>query len=179
VTVGNLLNSIGYAGLFGRMSTLLLIPLVPALWLAAETGSVTAVAWVMLGHMTVGLALVMALVRSVTGTSMRRQWLSLQPVVLASAVAWGATRLTAAGLDGLAPFVELVACSAVALLVYAAAVRTFSPELLGYALAQVRRALRRGPGSADVPVEERPEHAPGRERAAAHSGGDEPLGRSG
>jgi hypothetical protein len=93
--------------------------------------------------MTFALALVMVLVRRVTGTSVRSQWRALQPVVLASAVAWLATRATADGLEALPAFPELVACSLVALAVYAAAIRILSPDLLRYAVGQVRRAMRR------------------------------------
>ena len=143
VTVGNLLNSIGRAGLLGRVTALLLLPLAVAIYVAADTGGITAVAWVLLGHMTLALGILFVLVRRTTGTSVVRQFSALAPLFAASAVSWGATRWVADALDPAAPFVALVAATAVAFAVYGLAVRVLVPPLLGDAVAQVRRAVGR------------------------------------
>ena len=143
VTAGNLLNSIGHAGLLGRMTAYLLVPLAIALFVAAETGGITAVAGVMLGHMVVALAIVLVLIRRVTGTPVLEQWAALQPVLAAAVVSWLATRWAAGALDDAAPFAALVAVTVVAFAVYAIGVRVLAPSLLHDAVRQARRALNR------------------------------------
>jgi O-antigen/teichoic acid export membrane protein len=142
-TTGWLLNSLGHAGFVGRMSLLLLAPQVVALYVAADRFGITAVSWVMLGHISLALLLVMAMTQRVTGTSVLRQWSAIQPLVLAAVASWLATRWVA---DTLAerPLLGLAASSVTAFAVYLAAVRILAPTVLAYAAAQVRRALRRG-----------------------------------
>jgi PST family polysaccharide transporter len=60
-TMAWLLNSVGHAGLMSRISAIALIPLAPAAWIAASYGGLTAVAYVVLGHVvleTIALAIV-------------------------------------------------------------------------------------------------------------------------
>ncbi|MCW3004504.1 MAG: lipopolysaccharide biosynthesis protein [Conexibacter sp.] len=142
VTIGWLLNSVGHAGFVGRVSLLLLAPQVVALYLAADRSGITAVSWVMLGHITVALLLVMAMTQRVTGTTVVRQWSAIQPLVLAAVASWLATRTVAGALHG-SPWVALAASVVTALAVYAAGVRLLAPTLLGYAVDQAKRALGR------------------------------------
>jgi PST family polysaccharide transporter len=143
VTWAWLLNSIGHAGFVGRMSLALLLPLAVVLYIAAETSGITAVAWVMLGHMLVAVAILTVMVRRVTGTTIARQLGSVLPLVVAAAISWIATRATADALDDAAPFLALVVATAVAFATYLLAVRLIVPPLLPDAMRQVRRALGR------------------------------------
>jgi len=143
VTIAWLLNSLGEAGRVGRISAALLIPFFAGLYVAAEFGGITAVAWVLLAHMAVGYVLLSFAIDRVTGVSVATQWRALQPLVLASAIAWIATRATADALDGIAPLLALVVASLVAFLVYLVGVRVFTPKLLTQAFSQIRRALSR------------------------------------
>lgn len=142
VTVGWLLNSIGEARRVGLISVAMLVPFVVGLFIGASRGGITAVAWVLLGHIVVLLVVLMISVQQVTGVSVARQWAALQPLFVASAVSWAATRWTAGALADGPPLLTLVAASAVALIVYLASVRLVSPKLLSQALAQARRAFR-------------------------------------
>lgn len=148
VTVAWLLNSIGEAGRVGWISVAMLAPLVAGLFVAAELGGIVAVAWVLLGHMIVTYAILTVSVTRVTGVTVRRQLGALAPLVLASAVAWVATRATADALGSAPPFLTLVVATLVAFAVYLAAVRLLNPPLLAKAVGQVRRALRRTPAPA-------------------------------
>jgi lipopolysaccharide exporter len=141
-TTGWLLNSVGHAGFVGRISLLLLVPQVVALYFAADRFGITAVSWVMLGHMTLALLLVMAMTQRVTGTSVLRQWSAIQPLVLAAVGSWFATRWVAGALAQ-TPRVALVASAATAFAVYLVGVRILAPTTLTYAVQQVRRALHR------------------------------------
>jgi hypothetical protein len=132
------------------MSVLLLAPQVVALYLTADRFGITAVSWVMVAHMTIGLMLVMGMTQHVTGTSVLRQWMAIQPLVLAAVVSWFATRWVAGAL-GDRPVLGLAASVATALAVYAAGVRILAPTVLGYARDQAKRALARRTGAPVVP----------------------------
>jgi lipopolysaccharide exporter len=149
-TTSWVLNSVGHAGFVGRMSVLLLAPQVVALYVAADRFGITAVSWVMVAHMTIGLMLVMGMTQHVTGTSVLRQWMAIQPLVLAAVVSWFATRWVAGAL-GDRPVLGLAASVATALAVYAAGVRILAPTVLGYARDQAKRALARRTPAPAVP----------------------------
>ena len=150
VTVSWLLNSIGEARLVGWISVAMLAPLAAGLFAAASRYGIVAVAWVLLAHILLLYAMLMLAVRRVTGVPVRRQWDALQPLVLASVLSWLATRATADALAGIPPFLALVAASAVAFAVYLLGVRLMSPEVLPYAVRQVKRATRRSPAAASA-----------------------------
>jgi O-antigen/teichoic acid export membrane protein len=143
VTVATLLNASGHAGFVGRMSMWLIIPQGIGIYLAAHFSGVTAVAYVMLGHILVALALVMYMVQRVLGESVLRQLLSLRPLVLAGAVAWVLTRVVADALAHSDPTVALIAAAATTVVAYFAALWLLAPNLLRNGVGQVRRALAR------------------------------------
>jgi PST family polysaccharide transporter len=145
VTLAWFMNSIGHAAFVGRMSLALLPPLAVALFFAADRSGITAVAAVMLAHMVLGVVILMVMIRRRMGTSLRAQAGAVVPLLLAAAVSWGATRLVADALDGTAPFLALVACTAVAFAVYLAGVRIAAPGAIGDAVLQARRSLGRAP----------------------------------
>lgn len=147
VTVAWLLNSIGEARRVGWISTAMLVPFVAGLFLAASLGGITAVAWVLLAHITVTLGVLILTVRRVTGVSVSRHWAALHPLITASAASWVATRWTADQLVSTSAIVALIAATGVAFAVYLATVRLLIPGLLSNAFHQVRRAVRRQPAS--------------------------------
>lgn len=143
VTVAWLLNSIGEARRVGWVSTAMLFPFAAGLILAASLGGITAVAWVLLAHITVTLVVLILTVRRVTGVSVSRHWSALHPLITASAVSWVVTRWTAEQLVSTSALVALVAATGVAFAVYLASVRLLIPDLLSTAFHQVKRAMRR------------------------------------
>lgn len=141
VTIGTLLNALGHATFVGRLSLALLVPQAAGIAIAATTAGITAVAWVMLAHVTVALALVALMVQRVTGTSALAQWRALQPLVAAAAASWLATRALSDAMAGAAPAAALAAAVAAAFAVYLAAVRLLAPDTLRRARSLVGRAL--------------------------------------
>ena len=119
VTVGTLLNSLGRAGVYGRVSLIALPPLVIATFALAPLGT-TAVAWVLVAHMAITFAVLVLAAARHAGVATRALGGAMWPAALASAVAWVATRATAARLDDVAPVAALAACVAVCLVSYAA-----------------------------------------------------------
>jgi O-antigen/teichoic acid export membrane protein len=144
VTGATLLNSVGHAGFVGRMSLALLVPQCVALAAAASAAGITAVAWVMLAHITVSLVVVAVMIQRVTGTATRTQWRALRPLAAAGAGSWLATRAVAEALSAAPPAVALAAAVAVDLAVYLVSVRLLAPGVLGAALRLAARALGRG-----------------------------------
>jgi O-antigen/teichoic acid export membrane protein len=146
VTVAWLLNSIGAARRVGLISVAMLAPFVAGLFIASSSGGITAVAWVLLGHMVVLLTTLVVTVQRVTGVSVARQWAALRPLFLASAVSWAATRWACGTLESSPPALTLAVACAIALTVYLGAIRLLQPTLLAQALGQLRRAVGR-PGA--------------------------------
>jgi O-antigen/teichoic acid export membrane protein len=151
VTVGRLLNSLGAAWMYGRISMVGLAPFAAATILAANLGGTSAVAWVLLVYILIVGALLMRVVARHAGVSVRRQWHVLRPLFFASAVSWLATRATADALDPSAPLLTFAATAAVCLGTYATVVRLGDPHVMQLALHQVRRALGRAKPVATPP----------------------------
>ena len=91
VTIGRLLNSLDKAWLYGRISTVGLIPLAIATIAAASLGGIAAVGAVLLAYMTILAVLLVRVVARHAGVPIRAQWSVLWPLLLASAIAWVAT----------------------------------------------------------------------------------------
>jgi O-antigen/teichoic acid export membrane protein len=119
VTVGTLLNSLGRAGVYGRVSLIALPPLIAGTFLVAPLGT-TAVAWVLLAHMMVTFVVLVLAAARHAGVAPRALAAALWPFAPASAAAWIATRATADALDEAAPITALAACVAVCLATYVA-----------------------------------------------------------
>ena len=149
VVVGNLLNSLGRAELYGRVSLVSLVPLVIATFAAAQLGGITAVAWVLLVHMTATFALLAVAACRETGLAVRAMAGALSPFAAASVVAWAATWATADAAGALPATVALAAAVAVCLATYLAVVALLDPEALAVPLDRLRRAMgRAAPGAA-------------------------------
>jgi PST family polysaccharide transporter len=142
-TIAWLLNSIGLAGRAAAVSTIILIPLVPALVLAATWGDIATVAWVVLGDGLLSLVLLAATAHRLGGIDVRRQTRALLPVVGASAVAWAGARAVADWLAD-APGAGLVAGGVAGILLYTALLGVIEPGILRTSLRQVARTVGRG-----------------------------------
>lgn len=146
-TIGWFLNSVGLAGVAGRISLILLVGHLPALILAAKFGDITAVAWVMLGYIVVFLFAVSIVAARRGGASFGEQRRALQPVVLASIVAWIVSRALAATVSLSSP--PLLAVSVVGgVVAYALVVWLLDPALPRATVRTLARAFRRVPAEA-------------------------------
>jgi O-antigen/teichoic acid export membrane protein len=142
VTVGWLLNSVGEAGILGRVSTVSLILLAPSLFAAAELGGITAVAAVLLGEIVLSSAAVAVIAGRRAGVTPRDQWRAVRGPLIAVAPGWAVARAVASAVDepsGLAFAVSAGAGVVTYLLVVTALDRRALPGAVGAA----RRALGR------------------------------------
>lgn len=149
-TIAWLLNSIGEPGVVGRVSMVLLVPLVPALLVAAHYGGITAVAWVMVGQLVASVVALVVLAARRAGVPIGSQWRAVRPLAMASVLAWGTTSLVArASADmGSVPALAVPVLAGVA--TYLAVVSLAEPPLLAEVVRRARRAL--GPAPADAPA---------------------------
>ncbi|MDQ3851086.1 MAG: oligosaccharide flippase family protein, partial [Actinomycetota bacterium] len=108
-TVGWLLNAVGEAGRSGRISTVLLLPLVPALVGGAHLGGTTGVAWVLLVHLTVTVLLLAGVAQRRLDVSLRRQGRAVRSLVPAAIACWVAARAMAEATSDVAPLLGLLA----------------------------------------------------------------------
>jgi O-antigen/teichoic acid export membrane protein len=141
VTLAWLLNSTGSAGLLGGISVAALVPLVPALALAANASGIVAVAWVMLADVVITAVVFVLAIRRRLGVAPAQIARALRPVLPGLAVAWAAGRLVAG--VGLPAAPELVLSGVASLASYAAAVSIVEPGLIARAIRQVTRRLGR------------------------------------
>jgi O-antigen/teichoic acid export membrane protein len=144
------LNSVGLAGVSGRLSVVALAFHVPALVLAAEFGSIETVSWVMLASVCLFLALLSLGVSRGAGIRVRDQVAALSVLFVAGVAGWLTTRGVVVLLVAQPP-VELVASWAAGLVVYFAAVWLGEPGLPRAALDVAGRALRRAPVEQAIP----------------------------
>ena len=145
VTIGNLLNSIGRAAVYGRVSLLLLAPLIAATFVAADLGGITAVAWVLLAHMC-AISVVLALAAARYGEiPVLAQAKALLPLATAAVVGWGATRAIVSGAGSAPPAATLAAAAGGCLCTYLTAVMLLAPGLLSRALRGAARSVGREP----------------------------------
>jgi O-antigen/teichoic acid export membrane protein len=139
VTVGNLLNSLGRAHVYGRVSLIALPPLVAATFAAAAVGGTTAVAWVLLAHMTATFSVLVAAAARHAGVGASALARALWAFAVASAVAWVLTRVAATATEAAPPAVGLAAAVVTCITAYLAVLAVTAPDLPAVA----RRALGR------------------------------------
>jgi lipopolysaccharide exporter len=163
VTVEAVLNAVGGADDAGVIALGLLALQVPALFIAAATGGLVAVAWVLLAGVCVSVLALVARVRHRLGAGFRAHAGAVAPVVAAAAAAWGTTRVTSHALRSMpAPFTLVVAVVA-GTGVYVVILSVLAPGSIRRAFDQMR-----GTVGHDVVVTEAavPRAAPGLEGAA-------------
>ncbi len=141
VTFGRLLNSLGAAWLYGRISVVGLAPFAVATVVAAHLGGIAAVGLVLLTYMVVIAALLMRVVERRLDLPVGRQVAALRPMIVASAVSWVATRATDDALATANPIPAFAATVAACLIVYIAVVALQDRQVLQVALRQVRRVI--------------------------------------
>jgi PST family polysaccharide transporter len=141
-TASWLLNSIGRPDTVARIGVALLVPLVPAIVLAAHWKGILGVAWVLTAHMLVStFAMLVAVARRID-VSLQAQWRTLRPIALAGASAWLAARGVATAL-GDTGVLWLGATVLSGLLVYGGLLLLLDRELVRDAVSRVRGALGR------------------------------------
>jgi O-antigen/teichoic acid export membrane protein/O-antigen ligase len=146
VTIGQLLNSLGHADSYGRISLLLLGPLVIGTFAAATLGGTTAVAWALLAHLGVMCALLARAVARHARITVVDQARAVWPLAAAGAVSWAVTRAVVSATDA-APALELAMAVAICLGAYLTAVSLLAPGLLLDALRGAAHALGVGPAA--------------------------------
>ena len=141
-TVTWLLNSMCGAGAAGRVSLLMLIPLVPGLIIGAQLGGVTGVAYAMFGHATVWLVVVTRLAHRMGGPSPASHLAILWPLLVGGSGAWAASRFTAIALAHIAAFPALVLAAVAGVAAYLGLVALLDRAVLGYAWSAGRGAIK-------------------------------------
>jgi len=129
-TFGALLNSLQQQSRLVFVRGVVTVPLVVGVILAADHGSITTVAWVMLGHITLAATAVGLTLRVRAGIPPGALLAAIAPLAAAAAVAWVTTRAVAVGLDDAASAVALIAAIASGAAAYLAVLRVIHPELL-------------------------------------------------
>jgi O-antigen/teichoic acid export membrane protein len=141
VTVGRLLNSLGAAWLYGRISVRCLLPFAAGTVLAAHLVGIAGVGCVLLAYILVIGVLLMRVVARVAGVPVRAQWRALRPMFLAAAVSWAATRAVAEALHAASPLLALAVCVATCLATYALMLLLADRSVLRTAMQQTRRLV--------------------------------------
>lgn len=144
VTMGWLLNSMGHADILGRLTVVLMLPLVPGLLVAVRLGGIEAVAVVVLADIVLATGAVAVVIHRRVGISLGRQWTALRPVAIACPAMWAATWATAEATASIAAPFTLLAASVAGVLTYIVVVTLIEPDTLPRAFAQAARIARRG-----------------------------------
>jgi O-antigen/teichoic acid export membrane protein len=147
-TASWLLNSVGRPGAVARIGVVLLVPLVPAIVLAAKLGGIATVAWVLTAHITVSTVAMVVAVRRRVGVPLREQWATLQPIALAGALAWLAARGVSEALVGSSDWLWFACALLAGLAVYLGALLLLAPDLVRDVAGRLAQALRRAPDTA-------------------------------
>jgi lipopolysaccharide exporter len=142
-TLAWLLNSVEQATVTGMVAAIGLIFLVPGLFLAADLGGITGVAWAMLASAVLESLVLSFFASKRAEIPLRDQLRSVGPVLLACAGAWLAARTVSEALEAQAA-IALLGASAAGLLAYLATLSVAEPGLLAQAGRQMGRALGRG-----------------------------------
>jgi PST family polysaccharide transporter len=146
-TLNWLLNSIGQARLVGIFSIVVLVPLIPAFILAATLGSVTTVAYVVLGDLLVALVFMSVMVARRGAVGYGDQLRSVGAIALACLPTWLASRAVSEMLDAPAAVV-LAAAVAAGGAAYLLALSLLAPGMLRTAMRQMARTVGREPAAA-------------------------------
>jgi hypothetical protein len=97
----------------------------------------------MVAMVAITWCLVAGLVDRRTGVKLRDQWLAIQPIVIAGALAWIAARTVVALTHDAAAFWSLSSAVAAGVVTYGLSILVLDPPLPAYAFHQFARALGR------------------------------------
>ncbi len=174
VTVEAVLNASDGADEAGLIALGVLVVQTPALFIAAATGGLVAVAWVLLAGVCVSVLALVARVGRRLGAGFRAHAGAVGPVVVAATAAWVAARLTSLALRSTPALVALVVAVFAGSAVYVAVVSALAPGAIRRSFDQMRGTVAR-----EVPVigAAVPRDAPGLEGAAL--AGEAPVGPGG
>jgi len=117
------------AGLEATGSLTLFLVQAPLLFVAARSGGIVAVAWVMLAHSVASVIVFAFILRRWMDVGLRRQWGALRPVFLGGALCWATTRVVA-GVDVLGSAGAAVGSVGAGLVVYLLVVAVLEPAAL-------------------------------------------------
>jgi lipopolysaccharide exporter len=143
-----LLNSVGHPGIVARIGVVLLIPLIPVIILAAQWGGITAVSWVVTGHILLSTAAMTTAVTRRLDVTLRAQWRTIRPIVIAGGLAWLAARRVSILIAGAPGVVWFGAAVLAGLVCYGGLLLVLAPEILREAAGRAGQVLRRAPETA-------------------------------
>lgn len=157
-TIGWLLNSIGEARRLARAAAVLLAFFLPAVFVAAWFGDLTAVAWVVLADRVVALFVIGELAHRLGDVPRRGLVRSVQATVIAAVPTWIAAYAVSSLLADAPSLLALSAGVAAGVIAYAAALAVVAPGLMRDSIALAKRTIARG-REEDEPKEPAPEPA--------------------
>lgn len=126
------------AGLEATGSLSLFLVQAPLLFLAARTGGIVAVAWVMLAHSVASVVVFGLVLRRWMDMSLRGQWSAIRAALVAGAACWAGTRAVA-GIHALGDAGAATGSVFVGLVIYGMAVALMEPEAVRDLRTQVVR----------------------------------------
>jgi O-antigen/teichoic acid export membrane protein len=141
-TASWLLNSSGGQGTLARINAYLLVPLVPALVIAAKQSGIVAVAWVIVAFTVLTLVAFVFAARRLLDLRPLQQFRAAAPALVACVPAWGASYGVAHALSSV-PLAGLLLGAIAGLAAYAAALAAIDVDILRQSHAQIRRTLGR------------------------------------
>jgi PST family polysaccharide transporter len=140
--LGWFLNSLGLASINAAVSAAVLVPLLPAVMIAAANGGIVAVAWVMLAAGVATTALLVVRVRRATGLPVRRQLRAIAGTTVAGVALWACARAIVGALSDADALSTLLLATAGGLGVYILVLRLLDPGSLRIGLAFAVDAVR-------------------------------------
>jgi O-antigen/teichoic acid export membrane protein len=142
-TLSWLLNSVGRAETAAWVSLAILVPLVPALVLAAEVGGLSTVAAVIVADAVAAIAILSVLTRRYVDISFQAMWGAVRPVIFAAPGMWLAAWSVGRAIGDDHALIGFPAAVIAGLAVYGAVISLFDRRLLPRAGSQVLRTLGR------------------------------------
>jgi lipopolysaccharide exporter len=145
-TFGWLVNSFGHASMLGRVSAVLLVPMVMALVLLADEG-LTMVGLIVLAHGLASGVASAAISARRADVPVAMQLAVLWPIAAAGAATWAVARLVADQLADVGSVAALAGSVAAGAAVFAVALSLLAPTTPQFVTRQARRMLRGAPGA--------------------------------
>ena len=148
-TQTSLLNSIREADAAAAVATGGIVVLIPLLILGANINGLDGVAWVLTAHSGAMAGVLGLVVSRRGGVTLREQWAAVRMILLAGAIGWAVARLTVAVAAGVPAIFGLLAAGTAGMAAYLATLSIAQPDLLGQAVRQAKRTVKRRPAAAE------------------------------